>query len=228
MITIVHGDDTAASRKYFNDLKTSDSVLFDGDKVTLTDIVQILEGGGLFSDNKKVFIDDFFSKRKAGKEFDDIISCIKNNSKENDIFFWEGKEISKKIISSFVNANTKLFKLPQQLFAFLDGIKPENPKNITLFHEALKTSDTEMIFFMLIRQFRLLLAISDSGASGQIDEVKRLAPWQITKLKKQSILFTKEQLINIYKKLYEIDLGQKTGTLHKTLEQAIDILLLEI
>ena len=68
MITIIHGNDTASSRKYYIDQKTADAFSFEGEKVSLTDLVQILEGGGLFSDSKKIFIDDFLSKRKQGKE----------------------------------------------------------------------------------------------------------------------------------------------------------------
>ena len=237
MITIIHGNDTASSRKYYIDQKTADAFSFEGEKVSLTDLVQILEGGGLFSDSKKIFIDEFLSKRKQGKETEDIVLQLNKYCKINDIFLWEGKEISKKNISLFSDPNVKIFKFPLYLFTFLDAIKPNNTGNLISFHEALKKSEAELIFFMLIRQFRLLLALSDDSSrhsreSGnpddKIDEVKRLAPWQKSKFKKQSGLFSLINLKNAYKKLFEIDLGQKTGTLNMSLEQAIDILLLEI
>lgn len=229
MITIIHGDDTASSRKYYIDQKTKDAFSFDGEKVSQTDLVQILEGGGLFSDSKKIFVDDFLSKRKQGKETEDIILQLNKYCKTNDIFLWEGKEISKKNISLFSDPNVKTFKFPLFLFTFLDGIKPRNTENLISFHEALKKSEAELVFFMLIRQFRLLLSVSqESSTDANIDEVKRLAPWQKSKLKKQSGLFSLVNLKNAYKKLFEIDLGQKTGTLNMSLEQAIDMFLINI
>lgn len=229
MITIIHGDDTASSRKYYIDQKTKDAFSFDGEKVSLTDLIQILEGGGLFSDSKKIFIDEFLSKRKQGKETEDIILHLNKYCKTNDIFLWEGKEISKKNISLFSSPNVKTFKFPLFLFTFLDGIKHKSSNNLVLFHKALKKSEAELVFFMLIRQFRLLLVVSDeSSTDANIDEIKRLAPWQKSKFKKQSGLFSLDELKRAYKKLFEIDLGQKTGTLNMSLEQAIDIFLLDI
>lgn len=228
MITIIHGDDTVSSRNYYLSQKTEQSISFDGEKLTLTDLVQIMEGSSLFLETKKIFIDNFLSKRKIGHEFEEIISFINNHSKDNNVFFWEGKEISKKNLSLFENSTVKTYKLPQMIFTFLDNIKPKSTKNVLFFHEALLNSETELIFFMLIRQFRLLLALSDDLPGENIDEAKRLAPWQKSKLKKQSLLFSISELKGIYKKLYEIDLGLKTGTLNMTLLQAIDILLLDI
>ncbi|MDO8658308.1 MAG: hypothetical protein Q7K55_06205 [Candidatus Levybacteria bacterium] len=228
MITIIHGDDTASSRKYFIEQKSNNSISFDGEKLTLTDLFQIFEGGGLFSDSKSLFVDSFFSKRKIGLEFDAIILYLNKINKTDKIFFWEGKELSKKQLSFFKDSNIKIFKLPKPLFQFLDSIKPRNKNTIILFHSGLKYSEPELIFFMLIRQFRLLLALSDEKKGSEIDEVKRLAPWQTGKLKKQSNLFSHDKLKKIYKRLYEIDLGHKTGNLNMSLIQAIDILLLEI
>ena len=61
-----------------------------------------------------------------------------------------------------------------------------------------------------------------------IDEVKRIAPWQKSKIVRQASLFGEEKLKLIYKKLYKIDKTTKTGKSNLTLVQNIDILLLEI
>lgn len=228
MITIIHGEDAASSRKHYLTQKTNDSISFDGEKLTLTNLVQIIEGRQLFLEIKKIFIDELLSKRKPGRELEEIVSSLNKYSKDNDIFLWEGKELSKKSLSLFKSAEIKLFKLPQYLFTFLDSVRPASKNNVISFHEALKNTEAELLFFMLIRQFRLLLVVSDHNLKEQIDEVKRLAPWQLTKLKKQSSLFSTEKLLSIYKRLYEIDLGQKTGSLNMTLEQAIDMFLLNI
>lgn len=230
MISIIHGSDTAASRKYFLDLKQSnkDSVLIDGPTVTLTDLVQYFEGGELFSERKDFFIENLLGKRKKSKDLDKIIEVINNNALDNNIYIWESKEITPPNIKSFAKPILKNYKLPPTLFVFLESIKPNNGKNsLQLFHKAIESADAEMVFFMLIRQIRTLLALSDP-TQDQIDEVKRMAPWQEGKIRVQAKLFDREELINIYAKLFEIEKGMKTGNLNSDLLTAIDFLLLEI
>lgn len=253
MLTIIHGDNISASRKYFLDEKEKykEIQILDGGKITLTDLAQIFDGGELFSDNKTVFIEQFFTKRKKSKERDNLIDALQKYSKENNLFLWEGKELEKSVLNSFKAANIKLFKLPQTLFLFIDSIKPDNGKQlISLFHQTLETTDVEMIFFMMVRQVRLLLALMPSlreaerrsnpnkeiaalptvarNDENKIDELKRLAPWQKTKLQQQANLFDQKQLLNLYKKLFLLEIGQKTGNLPNTILTSIDFLLLEI
>ena len=231
MINIIHGEDNASSRKYFIEekQKSAESIIFDGEKLILTDLIQALQGGLLFGNEKKIFIEDFFSKRKPSREYDEILVFLKKNEATYDMFFWEEKELTKKHTFLFPKARIKLFAFQKTLFSFLDSIMPKNGKNLVFsFHKALETAEAELVFFMLIRQFRLLLTLSDTTLVDTIDEVKRLAPWQKSKLEKQAHLFTIHKLKNIYKNLYEIDLGVKTGGLSLPLTQAIDFLLLEI
>ena len=89
------------------------------------------------------------------------------------------------------------------------------------------TSDADMVFFMLIRQFRLFLALREKSTV-HIDEVKRLAPWQMGKLQKQALLFSPEKLVFLYSQLADIDANHKIGKLSLPLDSTIDIFLLEI
>lgn len=228
MITIIHGDDIVSSRKLLVDLrsKNKDSFTFEGDKLKIDDLVQIFEGENLFGNDKTVFIENFLSK-KTEKESEDLKNYIKNNS-SMEIYLWEGKEIGKSTIASFGKADSKLFKIPKNIFAFLDSIKPDNGKTLVLeFHKNIETTDAEFIFQMIVRQFRLLLTISEEGKE-QIDEALRLQDWQKRKLKNQASYFSINKLKELYKKLYEIDLGIKTGSLNMTLVQAIDMFLLDV
>lgn len=233
MITIIHGDDISASRNYFSELrqKNKNSVIFDANKITITDLVQNIEGSGLFNDTKTLFIEDLLTKlKKTDKETKEILSFIAKNSKTANFILWESKEIQKRDLSIFKDATVKFFKLPKNIFLFLDNLKPGNSKSILkLFHEALDADvKEELILFMMQRQFRILLALSDSTNNESIDELVRLAPWQMGRLENQAKLFSELSLKKIYKKLYEIELGQKTGTLNLSLVQAIDFFLLEI
>lgn len=233
MITIIHGDDISESRKHFQDLKLKykNFVLLDGGKITITDLVQNVEGSGLFEDTKAIFIEDLLTKlKKTNKESKEILDFIIKNAKSSNFVLWEGKEILKRDLSLFKDAVVSFFKLPKNIFLFLDNLKPNNAKNLlNLFHQALGSGiKEELILFMTQRQMRLLLALSDLGNNGSIEELMRLAPWQMEKLERQAKLFSVSDLVSIYKKLYEIEIAQKTGTLSLSLIQAIDFLLLRI
>lgn len=246
MITIIHGDDIVLSRNYLQEQKQNSAspYVFDG-IIDLPTIIQITQGSGLFtphqsgagfSTQKNVFVENFFSKNKLNSmDVKNLIKYINENESLLNIFFWEANVLQKRSIAIFNNPAIKTFKIPQTIFLFLDSIKPESYKNaINLFHSSLKNTLEELIFFMLQRQFRLLLALRSkvplrgTPESSQIDEIMRLAPWQKSKLERQARLFPVDKLLTIYKKLYQIDLAQKTGNLPYSLIYAIDFLLLDI
>lgn len=233
MITIIHGDNIAESRNYFQELKQKhkDFILFDGNKLTITDLVQNIEGSSLFGDTRIIFIEELLTKlKKTDKQSKEIFNFIAKNSKDSTFVLWESKEISKGNLSLFKDAAVKFFKLPKNIFLFLDNLKPNNSKSLlNLFHQALDSGiKEELILFMLQRQFRILLALSDTAEKNPIDELARMAPWQMGKLERQTKYFNLAQLKNIYNKLYEIEIGQKTGGLSLSLSQSIDFLLMEM
>jgi hypothetical protein len=230
MLTIAHGSDTAQSRKYFFDEKQKhqDAILLDADKVNITDLAQVLEGGGLFGETKYLFIEQLLTKRKKSVELENIIKYLEEHAAEHTIILWEGKELERSSLNAFKKAIVKPFKLPQTLFQLLDAIQPGNGKLlIKLFHQTVETTEPEMIFFMLIRQFRILLALS-GATDDPIDEVKRIQPWQKSKLETQAKHFDTIHLLDLYEKLFHLEVGQKTGALTTPLVSAIDFFLLEI
>jgi hypothetical protein len=233
MLTIIHGDDIVSSRKYFLDLKQqhADALSFDGEKLNLTDLTQIFEGGGLFTETKTIFIEQFLSKKARGKksvELESVIAYLEKNGSEHTITLWESKDLERGAQTTFKTATIKAFKLPQTLFVFLDNIKPGNGKMLlSLFHQTTQHTEVEMVFFMLVRQVRLLLALHKKSDE-EIDELKRMAPWQKGKLEKQSALFETTALKHLYNGLFTIEVGQKTGGLSAPLQTTIDFLLLEI
>src|SRR3989344_6724937 len=198
MITIIHGDDTASSRTYLTDLrdKSPEAAFLDGSSISITDLTQVLDGGGLFQNEKTVIIERLYSRKKAAKEFEAFVSYLQSKTLDHEIILWEDKELDKRSLSIFRHATVKDYKLPQTLFLFLDSISPnQGTKLVQLFHKVLPETDVEMVFFMLVRQVRLLLALREQSTE-QIDEVKRLAPWQLNKLQRQAGLFTPTQLVD--------------------------------
>jgi hypothetical protein len=255
MLSILHGNDTALSRKTFLEEKQKypDAIFLDADQVNLTDLTQIFEGGGLFGETKYVFIEQYLTKKKKSSDYKTILAYFEKNASENTVVFWENKELERNSLNELKNAAVKVFKLPQTLFQLLDAIQPRNYKLLVkLFHQTIETTETEMVFFMLVRQFRILLAFSkqtslrDQEAAKQsrdeiaarssialndenpIDELKRFAPWQRSKLEKQAKSFELFHLLELYNKLFKIEVGQKTGGLTTSLVCAIDFFLLEV
>lgn len=230
MITIIHGDDISASRLYYNLEKNNSTnpLVFPGEMLSLTDLAQALQGSGLFSATSTIFIEDMLSERKAEKDINSIVKYLNDNHTNAKIFIWEGKLLQKKTLLQFKTSVVKDFKLPKVIFSFLDLIKPNSGKKLlSLFHQVRQHSEDEIILYMLIRQFRMLLSIKTPSADA-IDEVKRMAPWQTNRVEYQSSLFSEDALINLYKELFDIDLKSKTGQLQMPLSHALDFFLLAI
>jgi hypothetical protein len=230
MILIIHGNDIESSRNFYfaEKNKFTNPVFINGDGITFDNVFQALENSTFFEEKKELIVENFFSKNKSNtNEFKKIVEYANaNTNKNSDILFWDDDEISKASLAAFKNATVRLFSYPQTLFTFLDNIKPGNGQNsIKLFHELLKTMAAELVFFMIVRQFRIMLNQSE-GSSTQIDEVKRMAPWQLSKFKNQVNSFKNDQLLNSYNKLYEIEINQKTGKIPYSMEKSIDFFLL--
>lgn len=217
MTIVIHGEDIASSRVYLNSFKLK-FIRFDASTDDLAEITQALEGSSLFAETQTVLVENLFSKKT--KNLSQIISLI--NQTQVNVYVYDTKEVSKTSISKLRGARSELFEYPKSLFSFLDGIVPGNKRVIELFKNALKTSNEEILLFMIVRQFRLMLGLS-FGA--KIEEVLRLAPWQKSKLLSQAQIFGKERLKENYKKIYRIDLKNKSGLLPLPLTKTIDIWL---
>lgn len=228
MITIIHGDNIAESRSYFFEQKKNLPNLktLEGSDLSIDKLADEFLGINLFFEEKNIAIEGFLSKTKVIKNFEDLVDFLNKNSKNSNLILWEEKEIGKRTLDKFKNADIKTFKIPKIIFNFLDAIKPGNGRLLAeLFHKLLENNPTEIIVFMLIRQFRLMLGVQSHSS---IDEISKMMAWQKGKITSQANLFGKAKLLELYSKLYEIDSKQKTGKLNVPVVSAIDIFLLSI
>lgn len=229
MMYVIHGDDIASSRKYLQNMrdKSQGSKTLLASSIDMTALVQLFESDNLFSESSTFFIEDLLTKKKQASDLEAILKYLSIHAKENDIYLWEGKEVGKAILKRLPNATNLPHKLPQSMFQFLDSLSPKNKsQSLLLFHKTIATAEPELVFFMLIRHFRLMLALYDTEA--QIDEVKRMAPWQKSKLKKQAVTFSKERLAVALSELHKIDFEQKTGATPMPFSASIDIFLMNL
>lgn len=225
MIYLIFGDNQKDSRNYLRSLTVEREVVsFTSENLDLTALTQAVSGSSFFAADQVVVLEDFFTQTKKSKEKDAILDFLTQHESEHEIILWEGKPLEKSSYKKFNKPSIHEFKLPQHLFAFLESIAPGNAKiSIRLHHDLLRTVEPEIIFFMLVRQFRLLL---DGFSAGEkISEYKRLAPWQRSKLDKQAERFGYENLVLNYRSLFSIDKAQKTGKLPSSLPDTIDFFL---
>ena len=85
MITIIHGDDVAASRRYYTRIKsaTDNPVTLPVSSLSITNLAQVLEGGGLFTNPENIFIEDFLTQKKQQTDFQIINEYILSHSKDH-------------------------------------------------------------------------------------------------------------------------------------------------
>lgn len=229
MVTILHGDDIISSRKKLSELKSRlsgyDIFQFDGQKTTITDIIQVFESQSLFGDKKLIILEQFLETKDKS-----LIASVLNHLKKDrrwEVIFWEPKEIKKELLPLFPKEATIVFSKQEQLmFQFLDSIRPGNTRStLLLLHQLIKREPEDRVFYMLVRQFRLLLGLS---LGAKISEVTRLAPWQRQKLLSQARFFSQERLKKLYGELFAIEKKIKTGGNALPLSASLDLFLASI
>lgn len=220
MITIIHGQDLASSRLTLQKIRDAANFLvFEAQALDLSGLKQVFEGE-LFGEKKTIIIENPSSLDKS------LLLYLSREKLSHELILWEGDDLRTDFLKKFPQARVSHFKLRPVIFTFLDQIKPRNAKSaIGLFHETLKNTEVEVVFFMIARHFRMMLAIL---IDARLDELKRLQSWQMEKLKRQAKLFGDEKLICIYNKLFEIETAYKTGSSALNLTQKIDFFLLDI
>ena len=227
MFKIILGDNIAASRKRLQKIiekAKSDGlevVSVSGAKITYSDIRKLLESGSLFGKTKLVVIENFLSSTKS-KEKEIILDFLTAKTFEHDLILWEDSNLKN---ISFKGAEKEEFKIPQTIFRFLDLLTPDKTQESLAVLDILKkTEDANIIFFMIIRQFRNLIIAKDLGGEGLVGST----PWQKDKYLTIAQKFTTERLLQFYGKLLEIDYAQKTSNDLFSLSSRLDLLILNL
>ena len=227
MIYLIHGDHQSKSREFLNQKvqgfkKENREIIRLSENLTLELIKQALESHSLFGKEKAVIIENLFSK-KSNKDKKIIDYLLKEKNIKPTLVIWETKQIDgrrfKKTSSSWQKI---LFKTPRVIFKFLESLKTRSPAQVLgLLKESLAKNEPEFIFYMLIRQARLLLLAKDN-------HLQKMAPWQKANLARQAEKFTPEELIKLHKKLLEIDTKIKTGKTLMPLGYHLDLLIVSL
>ncbi len=198
MITLFHGEDIGASRKAL----PPEAIIIEAKTATAERLTQLLEGDSLFGDKKPVIIEN-------------LKILPKNIS--GDLILWFDHKLTPGQIKEFSGAKIQEFKLSEVVFKFVESIKPDNQKvMLPLFEQFCRQEFIEIVFIMIVRQFRLLL------------DTRQLAGWQKDRVVAQAKKFTPESLKSLYKKLLDIDFEQKNGLAISDLKGTLELFLLRL
>ncbi len=224
MIYILHGDDIVTSRKKLSELTSEfKSVTYlDAEKIGNTDIVQTLSSSDLFLDKKCIVIEKILKLPK--KELDALLELVDSFDSSITLILWNNTELSKVFLGKFKDATIESFILPKLFFTFLDNLSPNSVSQEIELLSRMVNVEAEQIFYAMIKRIRNMLMIKSNSNS---DDLTKMSPWQLGKIKEQSLKWKVEELEKIYKDLFDLEVKMKSGGLMLPLKKHLDILLVQ-
>ncbi len=231
MTIVLHGDNNVASRIALNEhiaqiKKTGDEeiIRLDGEKLDLTELKQALESQSLFGSERLVVIENLLSRQRS-KTKDALLDYVGSQEYITQLILWEKKQATAAQLKKIKNIKQTLFKISPKIFKFLDSIAPNNTKQMLLILKETKQIDAaELIFYMFHRRVSDLIVANNLGNQG----LNGMQPWQKQRLVSQAKRFDLQQLLNLHKKLYKIELDTKTGRSPLELSSMLDLIVAEI
>ena len=168
-------------------------------------------------DNKTVYNQSLFAKERFVVSRDYRTLNKRDISKLNKypgtlVIYNEGN-IPQAFLKTLDNPKIEEFKLPKIIWNFLDHV------SIKLFHEVVKTEPVEFVFSLLAKRFRDLYWVKVSPDNLPYQN------WQISKLKRQSEIYTTSRVVQIINELAEIDIKVKTSKAN--LISSLDFLIIK-
>lgn len=229
MLTLLHGDNTEASRAELVRLRTSakdkEVRILDGKKVDTLGLTQALESSSLFGNDLLIVIENLLgSFGKKTKNADAVIATLLQASTSVDVILWEDKEVSKTMLDRLgKSATIKVFSIPVIIFQFLDGLRPHGAtQSLHLFQTLMQTEPSEVVFTMIVRRIRQLIMIADGI------QPEKMQGWQASRLTSQAKLFTMEQLVSMHTALRSMEYSLKTGSTPFALKEHIEQFIINL
>jgi len=222
MLIVICGEDNVASRNYFSELKDvytkkGYSLLNISFKQLPEVINWISENLGLF-DEKRLYLIENLNKYVKGKDKNtqELINKI-ILSKKIEMIDWEDGKSQREI--RIKGAVIKEFKPADSIFKLTEACFPGNLRQFqAMMSSLIKSSDENFVYYMLKRQFRLLILAKSEVLP------KSMPSWQSRKINFQARLWSFDKLLKFYDGLYRIDLQTKTGSSPYGITNSLDIL----
>jgi DNA polymerase III delta subunit len=225
MVTLIHGSNSlssyAALKKItdqYDELSVSN---LNGKNSNFTDIKFTIETPSFYG-SRLVIIDDLSGNRSPSL-LRDLKKYFTELSKNSEVLIYERKLLPPESPVLGLTTKIQVFAGPKGLniFDWADsvGFRKLAPSLTGWESLVISGEDPEYLFAMLIRQFRLLILLSNG-------ERPKVPDFVSNKLARQIKLWGFDELENVYSRLLELDDLNKTGQLN--LEIGVTSLLSEI
>lgn len=226
MLTIICGEDTAASRDTLSTLKqayrTKGFLIQNVAASALPDILKSNEGVIDLFGQESIYVTENLSSLYKGRGKSDFKTAVEELSKHASLHIldWENGKSAyelttlKKLTNNFHEA-----KPSKSVFDLLDVAMPGKVVVfIQTLQKVLQTQDSMFIYTLLWRHIRKLILAHDNSYDS------KTPPWQRGKLLSQAKAWQKEKLMSFYEGLAKIDFSMKTSSSTFDIRESIEIL----
>jgi len=220
MLTLLHGENIVASRQVLRSMidtaqeAQAHVTQLDQKTTTLGSVQQALHQDDFFGQSNLLVIENLHAGPTSVQRKQIIAEVV---DAEQDIILWEQKKLTATQLKKFPQAKQQVFNLSKFVFSWLETLGAQNneAKGLKLLHQAVAQESSELCFFLLIRQVRLLLQAKDG-------ETLAVAPFQKSRFISQSQRFTLRQLLALHQSLLQTDLAIKSSQLLLPLQLVLE------
>ena len=220
-IIVLHGDNYLHSYKRKNSFiraakkrEMQIKKLLTGNKLSISEEIT---QNTLFDEDILYILDNYFDLSKKD------ISWLEKESQnyEGNLVLYSNKALRVTIFKKFPKPLIfEEFKLPKQIFKFLESFYPGNSKTaLAILHSMQDSENINFIFVMLSRHLRDLYFVKESPSKIPYPS------WRVSKLENQSSKFTAAKIKEIIQKMASIDVLIKTT--NSKLSDHLDLLIIK-
>lgn len=219
MVSLLHGEDTVASRRFLLSLRNSfqEGPVYEFNGESLPEFVRLSDGRDFFSPRKLVIVE--FFKQSIPKQIP-YLQYLTGKPETTEVIFWVGSELSARcellITGQRQGWRVKNFKgfNRRYVFDFVDAVFSRN--SVLAFKSFCSIlSRNENLFgiiSLIVQRLRLLL-----WSKTNVSFFTNLKPFVRSRVEKQAALFSVEELVEALEKCSQVDSEIKVGALDPSL-----------
>lgn len=231
MVHILHGEDSKSSYTKLNllirNFPNHRRIHLSGKDITRNQFIDTLGSQNLFGEQELIIGQNLIKNKIA------IFADFNLLSESKEIILWEDGELTSLQLSKFkTSSKIEIFKLPIQLYTFLDSVVPGSKQTFALLQN-LKSEGQENICWQLSNRLFLLVLAKEGTNYEKASELasktvkSRLFDWQWQKIKKQAYSFDLETLKSLFSGVLKIDFMLKNGSTSLDASTLISMLFLK-
>lgn len=221
---LLHGENLPESRKMFLSLIREAraeglEILRANKKEEKLDLNVLSRTQSMLGLAQLVVVENFFANnRTALQQIKELFGKLDGSVK---FIFWESKSVSPQTAKALEKIlRVQEYKIPKNLFTFLNSVTPRNSKTaLKLLQNAKTQNPPDVLVIMLARQVRILYCLLTDPKG------IKLPDWQKRNLEVQAKKFTPEQLLTLHHDLLELDRKNKKSQLPEDLGSSLDLLV---